>query len=683
MLDPLILWSHALAALLFAALVPWALRPAGDALPRWPLAIALGTVALWALAAAALGGGDPATRLAEGIRNLGLLALMAALHRRSGTAEPVGVGIVYGVVVLVVLAGGVLQVLSAAMPTPAEALELGQAAILLRMMAAVAALLLVHNLHSGDALPPVRIAAAALAVLWGVELAIATFAYLVPAWPRELLLLRGAGAMLGAGVLAAALHRRAGFAEVRVSRTITYQSLSLVAIGSYVVLLALATSALGAIGGTYARTLQTAFVFGSTAAVLTLISSTWLRAWVRVKIAKHLFRHRYDYRAEWLRFSGTLGAPEGAAPLHERVARAIADLTESPAALLLLPEGAALTARAGWHWPLADVPEPAGSDAFARHLATTQRIIDLDALRHAGPDDAEAALTPQWLIDRHDAWAVVPLLHLDTLLGAIVLARPTVDRALDWEDFDLLRIAGHQVASHLAEARARDALAEGQRFDEFNRRFAFIVHDIKNLVSGLTLVARNAERHADNPEFRADMIATLGDSVAKLNALLARLSQQHRGRADPPTATDVAALVQRVAATRRSGHAVVVQGASGRLALADPQRLELALSHLVQNAIEASDPAEPVTLSVAEREDAITIAVIDRGCGMSPAFVRQELFRPFASSKPGGFGIGAFEARQLVESFGARLSVESREGHGTCFTIHLPPAHSQRLDEAA
>src|SRR5690606_3473343 len=100
----------------------------------------------------------------------------------------------------------------------------------------------------------------------------------------------------------------------------------------------------------------------------------------------------------------------------------------------------------------------------------------------------------------------------DRLVGAVLLARPEIGRQLDWEDFDLLRIVGRQVASYLAEAQSQEALSEARRFDEFNRRFAFIMHDIKNLVSQLSLVARNAERHADNPEFRVDMVATLKNS---------------------------------------------------------------------------------------------------------------------------------------------------------------------------
>src|SRR3546814_20309556 len=68
-----------------------------------------------------------------------------------------------------------------------------------------------------------------------------------------------------------------------------------------------------------------------------------------------------------------------------------------------------------------------------------------------------------------------------------------------------------------SDLRAQGALADARRFDEFNRRFAFILHDIKNLVSQLSLVARNAERHADNPDFRADLIATLQESAGRMN----------------------------------------------------------------------------------------------------------------------------------------------------------------------
>ena len=73
------------------------------------------------------------------------------------------------------------------------------------------------------------------------------------------------------------------------------------------------------------------------------------------------------------------------------------------------------------------------------------------------------------------------------------------------------------------------------------------------------------------------------------------------------------------------------------------------------------------------------IEVLDSGTGMSAEFVRTGLFKPFVSTKSGGFGIGAYEARELVRAMGGQLGVESREGLGTRFTIRLPLAETAEL----
>ena len=88
--------------------------------------------------------------------------------------------------------------------------------------------------------------------------------------------------------------------------------------------------------------------------------------------------------------------------------------------------------------------------------------------------------------------------------------------------------------------------------------------------------------------------------------------------------------------------------------------------------IDASPADAPVFVRVATTSLHGEIEVHDSGSGMSPEFVRTRLFKPFDSSKPGGFGIGAYEARELVKAMGGRLDVESREGLGSRFTIRLP-----------
>jgi signal transduction histidine kinase len=170
------------------------------------------------------------------------------------------------------------------------------------------------------------------------------------------------------------------------------------------------------------------------------------------------------------------------------------------------------------------------------------------------------------------------------------------------------------------------------------------------------------------------MVATLRDSADRMNVLLARLSQHHNTSAEPPRALDLRALAERVARRWRAQGPVAVTGAAQAWASADEARLEQLLDHLIQNAVEASAPGAAVTLDVARADGAATMTVVDTGCGMAPGFVRDELFRAFRSTKPGGFGIGAFEARQLAQAMGGTVAVESRPGEGTRFTVRLPAA---------
>jgi GAF domain-containing protein len=162
-------------------------------------------------------------------------------------------------------------------------------------------------------------------------------------------------------------------------------------------------------------------------------------------------------------------------------------------------EGGRLDEAAQWNWP-GRWTDAGDYVELVAELAVSGRVLDFAARREgrATGGDRDVPVPAGWE-DDHALWAGVPLVHDGRLIGLVLLTEPSFRRALDWEDFDLLRTAARGAASYLAEARGQEALSEAARFDEFNRRFAFILHDIKNLVSGLSLVARNAERHADNP----------------------------------------------------------------------------------------------------------------------------------------------------------------------------------------
>jgi len=330
---------------------------------------------------------------------------------------------------------------------------------------------------------------------------------------------------------------------------------------------------------------------------------------------------------------------------------------------------------------MAELPATSIDPRALAFLERTGFIVDLDQVRKGTDHAGEAGLMPAWMVEHEAIWVLVPLLHFERLVGLVVLGRPALVRELDWEDFDLLGVVGQQLASFLAEQTSHAALLEASRFDEFNRRIAFVMHDIKNLASQLALLARNAERHSDNPAFRRDMLVTLRNSADKLNALIARLSRYGAGAVPVSEPVDLGEIVRAVAArcnaaiAREQVFAIDIEPCR---VLASRETLDQVLSHLVQNALDATDTSLGVFLNTRVHQDHEgewgLIEVVDSGSGMSAEFVRNRLFTPFVSTKPGGFGIGAFEARELIIAMRGRLDVESREGLGSRFTVRLPMA---------
>lgn len=559
--------------------------------------------------------------------------------------------------------------------------------VMLRLLSSIGALVLVHNLYVGaaqTARTALRWPAAALSVLWLYDLNLYTVAYLADGPPAVLVDLRTVSAILSCALLGYGTVGKRADLRFQPSRSFAFRSFSLAVIGAYLMLMVLVAQAIAYAGSDFSRALQIGFVLVASAIALALLPSRKLRGWLKVTVAKNLFQHRYDYRAEWLRFTDTIGrAGPDAAPLHERAIRAVADVTDSSRGLLLTPsEEGGLAIAARWNWAGIEVPPLAMAPEGVRYFEESRFIVDLDDLRSGRGQQPAVGAVPAWLLDDADAWAMLPLLHFERLVAVVILSRPAVARRLDWEDFDLLRVIGSQLASYLAEQATQDALGDAQRFDEFNRRIAFVMHDIKNLASQLSLLARNAEKHADKAEFRADMIITLRNSTDKLQALLARLSRYgaHGGAAIEDARMDD--LLARVAAQFTAKHQVVLLDRDARTARCNPEALEQALVHLVQNAVEVSPPSSPVFLGLRQDDGGVCIEVIDSGCGMSAEFIRTRLFKPFHSSKQGGFGIGAFEARELVRAMGGRLDVESREGIGTRFQIRLPQASTANLINA-
>jgi putative PEP-CTERM system histidine kinase len=199
------------------------------------------------------------------------------------------------------------------------------------------------------------------------------------------------------------------------------------------------------------------------------------------------------------------------------------------------------------------------------------------------------------------------------------------------------------------------------------------MHDLSNLIAQQSLVVKNAERFGQNPKFVDDAIGTIAHSVSRMKRLMEQLSS----RSDPPEnqRTDLRDIL--TSAVRRSEPrlpAPVFEAEETEIPVkADPERLTTVFEHLIRNAQDATARDGRIAISAGILDGIARVSISDSGCGMTPEFIRERLFRPFDSTKGSqSMGIGAYQAREYVRMLGGHLTVTSEVGSGTTFELRLP-----------
>ena len=549
---------------------------------------------------------------------------------------------------------------------------LWSAEVVARLGVGVCSVLLIENLYLNtpeDARWHINLPCIALGALAIYDVAISADALL---FRRTSLVLFDGRAIAVAVVapllaVAAARNRSSWGVDIHVSRAAVFHSATLMVSGIFLLGRVVAGETFRYLAGTeWGGVAEISLIFAGLVTIAVVLTSRSTRSRLRGLLVDHFFSHRYDYRREWMRCIATLSAPDAYVALHTRVIRALAEVVDSPGGMLFLRERGDVAFHWAGSWNMPAAPAP---------------ILPEHPLVAAFRDGNWIVEVEPFDIGIANAWLAVPLNHNERLTGFIVVARPRAEFKLDREVFDLLRVIGRQVATYVAEQRATEGLIEARQLHEYGKRFAFVAHDIKNVSSQLSLLLQNAETHLENPEFQRDMLATIRAAVQKIGALIKRLTA--------PDGEPVQMVLmpgerlEAIATTTRRLRGAAIEldddGMAAGVAMA-PAAFDAVITHLLDNAIEASrmtvaaaaDEPEPVRIVLRHEARRALIDIIDAGAGMTPEFVRDELFRPFRTSKAEGSGIGAYQARELVRGAGGDLIVLTRPGAGTTMRLLLP-----------
>ena len=466
--------------------------------------------------------------------------------------------------------------------------------------------------------------------------------------------------------------------NIQISRKVAFHTATLTGAGIYLVLMSGAGYFIRYYGGTWGSVLQITFLFGAGLLLFMLLFSDKIRASIRVLLSKHFFSYKYDYREEWQKFTHQLSEHEHKTP--ERICSAIASLVQSKGGIIWgRDEHSTYQLLANWEMNAPEV-HPEHLQVISQFFERTEWVIDFDEYQLT-PGIYEDLSIPPSLLDIPNAWLMIPLLFNSEVYGFVLVKHSDLQKNINWEDRDLLKIAGKQAASLLAQYQASQALIQAQQFEAFNRLSAYIVHDLKNILAQQSLIVSNAEKHKHKPEFVDDVILTVRNSVNRMTRLMEQMRNGMRGIT--PVPVDLKLLLKQLSQRfeKQLPAPTFIEPETQAVIFADNEQLLNVFGHLIQNAQEATDSDGQIEVQLTCSDHQAIIEIKDSGCGMDDNFIQNRLFKPFDSTKGlTGMGVGAFESREVVRSLGGDIQVSSIPSIGTTFRVTLPLHHTPTFD---
>jgi hypothetical protein len=456
--------------------------------------------------------------------------------------------------------------------------------------------------------------------------------------------------------------------EIAVSRKILFRSLSLFILGFYLLGLGLLGEGMRYFGPRVGTNITIFLGFVGAIAVLTIMLSEQLRRKAMVFINKNFYSYKYDYREQWLNFTQRISLKTDLDELLTSIAEGFQEAIGSKGVSIWLfsKDHKAYTCVKGLEKQSPKILPENKLIEFLRHSQWVISIYDNNC--------SKVVYENEKFFEKTGAALIVPLLHIDRLIGFIVLRESLAENEYNYEDFDLLKTLAKQASLAIANTQLADELIEAKEMEVMGRLSSFIIHDLKNSVSMLSLIAQNAEEHIDNPDFQRDAMRAVSNTSEKIKGIIDKLKNLPIKTELEFTYSDVGECVRSaIAHVGFNGKAnVSYKEVDTAITRFDKKELSKVIINLIMNALDATGMKGEVKISTGTENGAAFIRVSDNGCGMSDDFIKRNLFRPFQTTKEKGLGIGLYHSKAIIDAHSGKISVESRKGKGTDFIIYLP-----------
>lgn len=460
------------------------------------------------------------------------------------------------------------------------------------------------------------------------------------------------------------LFRSSG-SRLSLSRGIAHRSLVLLVVGGYLIILGVVGEGLRYLNLTNLKPAMYGLLLLGALGLAVLFLSEKLRRRFKVTLHKNFYQSKYDYRQQWEMFTQRVSANKTLEDMQPAILDLFCENLACKGASIYLHDhetgdylfSSSFNFRRDWR------PFPT-ADPLVKMLEDRDWIVNL---KEDNPDLDASIITT---FAEVGAFLIIPMLFDDDLVGFIILGEQiNSDEELTYEDFDLLRMLARQSVASIQGLRLSEQLSTSRELASIGKLSTFVLHDLKNQVSGLSLMLDNAKDYISDPEFQQDMLETVETTVKNMKGLIARLKNV---KEKPQLAFSSVDLMKIIAdAVDTAGGGIDISG-EAVIVSADDEEIYKVILNLLVNAKEAAGACRPVQVECGVIDQVAFVKVIDDGCGMSSEFIEEKLFKPFETTKQHGFGIGLYQSQQIIEAHGGSIAVDSHEGVGTTFSLELP-----------
>src|SRR5881227_3458527 len=515
-----------------------------------------------------------------------------------------------------------------------------------------------------------------LAVIFGARIYTRSQALVFSGHYNSLTEVEAIGLLVGC-VLLGVGYFRSGFREIDVypSRAVLHTSITVLLAGGYLFVIGVLAQIVARYGGATSFQLQAFLVLVAIALLAVFLLSEKIRQRMKRFVSRHFSRPQYDFRSVWTQFT-------------QSTSSAVDDPTLCAASAKLISETFNVLSVSVWLFD-----EEKNKLRLEASTSRARNAVSDDAIEFSAIDPGLTMMRKAFDLEKiKDNWGEtlrqisetqfseggnrvgVPLLAGERYLGLIILADRVNGIPYTVEELELLDCIGDQVASSLLNLRLAKEIMLGKELEAFQTISAFFVHDLKNAASILKLTLQNLPLHFDDPVFRQDTLRSIGATTNRINQIIERLGALGSKLELRPSPVDLNLVVEQAIENVHRMPGVEFAKALAPLPklIADSEQLRSVVTNLLLNARDAVGEGGRIEVKTGSQDGWVALSVSDDGCGMTPSFLRDSLFRPFKTTKKKGLGIGMFQSKMIIEAHHGSIRVKSDLGKGTTFQVLLP-----------